>query len=214
MSGRGENLRENLKSGVSAVILAGGRSRRFGSEKTAATVGGRRVLDLVVEAATPHADEVLVVGPWAPSGVSHILEADRGQGPLNALAFALEQVQHPRTLVLGGDHPLISPALLGRLLQDLHGFEAVVPKLANMAEPLVACYLTEVGKNARTLVSSGERRLMALLDTLEVRWMEESEWRGFDPDGLSFMDVDTTEDLEEIRQLWSFRSWEFRSKEE
>lgn len=193
-------------SGVSAVILAGGRSRRFGSDKTVATLDGRRVLDLVVEAAGQHADEVLVIGPWAPDGTEHILETDRSLGPLNALAFALGQVRNPRALVLGGDHPLLSQALLSGLAQGGHGFDAVVPRLADRAQPLVACYRTELAITARSLVESGERRLMALLDIIDVRWMEEAEWRGLDPAGLSFMDVDSREDLEEIRQAWELRS--------
>ncbi|MGB6057380.1 MAG: molybdenum cofactor guanylyltransferase [Microthrixaceae bacterium] len=193
-------------SGVSAVILAGGRSRRFGSDKTVATLDGRRVLDLVVEAAGQHADEVLVIGPWAPDGAGHILETDPSQGPLNALAFALGQVRNPRALVLGGDHPLVSHALLTQLVQDDHCSDALVPRLLERAQPLVACYRTGVAMTARALVESGERRLMALLDNIDVRWMEEPEWRGLDPDGLSFMDVDTPEDLEEIRRMWDLRS--------
>ncbi|MGB3410621.1 MAG: molybdenum cofactor guanylyltransferase [Microthrixaceae bacterium] len=193
-------------SNVSAVILAGGKSRRFGSDKTVATVNGRRVLDLVVEAASKHTDDVLVIGPWAPDGVSHIVETDSSQGPLNALAFAFGQVLYPRVLLLGGDHPLLSHALLSHLTRDDHRSDAVVPRLATRGQPLVACYRKEVAETARGLVASGERRLMALLDNIHVRWMEESEWRGLDPEGLSFMDVDTPDDLEEVRRVWDLGS--------
>src|SRR5262245_25787248 len=90
-----------------AVILAGGRSSRFGTDKTRAEVDGSTLLHRVlaaVERVSPPIDEVVVIGPWAPPGMRHVVEPVRFEGPLAALVFGLEQVTASDVLVLAADH--------------------------------------------------------------------------------------------------------------
>ena len=190
--------------GRAAVILAGGASSRFGSDKTRALLDGRTLLDRVVDTVAPLVDELVVVGPWAPAGARHVLEPDRFQGPLAALAFGLDNVTtadpESACLVLGGDHPLVQPGLLVELVERLDaatpdGVQAVVPVSADRPQPLVACYRPSVAASADRVLASGQRSLRALLDVIRVDWMTEPQWRALDPQGLSFMDVDSPADL-------------------
>lgn len=183
---------------TAAVVLAGGASERFGSDKTQYVVDGRSLLDRVVDAVAPLVDELLVVGPWAPAGRRHVLEPERYEGPLAGLAFGLRQVAAPSVLVLAADHPSVEPALVQLLLGRLAGgaADAVVPQRNGRPEPLVAAYRTTVAADAaERLLATGVRRLTALVEALDVLLLPEDGWRTADPDGRSFHDIDTPADL-------------------
>lgn len=186
---------------VGAVVLAGGRSMRFGTDKAAAQVGGRPLLCRVLEVAAPLVDEVLVVGPWAPPGYARTLEPVRHEGPLAGLAWGLASMRATHALVLGCDHPLLEPLLLGHLLAHRHEGDVVVARGPNGAEPLVGVYATSLAQAAAELTESGERRLGALLDRCDVEWVDEDVWCRLDPEGRSFLDVDWPEDIDRIEGL-------------
>ena len=109
------------RSRVAALVLAGGRSRRFGTDKLEAEVGGRPLLDAAVDAAVAASDaQVVVVGPVEralPAGVLVTREEPAYAGPFAAVAAGLELVDADVVLVLAGDlldpAPAI-PALLAR----------------------------------------------------------------------------------------------------
>jgi len=186
---------------VGAVVLAGGRSSRFGTDKAAATVAGRSLLLCVLEAASPLVDDVVVVGPWAPPGYRRTLEPTRYEGPLAGMAWGLESVGTQHALVLGCDHPLLVPELLGMLLVRRSDHDAVVCRGPHGPEPLVGVYDTTLAVTANRLVDMGERRLVSLLTQCDTVWVEEREWRAQDPDGRSFLDVDWPEDLARIEDV-------------
>ncbi len=187
---------------TAALILAGGRSRRFGGDKTRAVLAGNTLLERVIAATDGLVDETLVLGGWAPPGTAHRLEPERFEGPLAALAHGLGIVGSATCLVLAADHPHLQPRLLQLVLarhganRDDRHVDATVPVTSGGPQPLVACYDTAaVATIATALVASGERRLVALLDHVDVEWITEAEWRDVDPDGRSFDDVDAPDDL-------------------
>ncbi|CAN5693016.1 molybdenum cofactor guanylyltransferase [soil metagenome] len=197
---------------VAAIVLAGGASRRFGEDKTRARVDGVEVLQRVIDsvrAVRPVIDQIVVIGPWAPAGVAHLLEPERLQGPLAAISFGLAQVRADSALVLGGDHPLLVPSLLEHLVERLTtpppggaaAPDAVVPRGPTGPEPLVACYRAAIRPQVDHLVDGGERRMRALLDTVDTEYVEPSDWQRFDPDGRSLLDIDTPADLQRVQQL-------------
>ncbi len=188
---------------IGVVVLAGGRSSRFGSDKTRAELSGSAVLDHVLGAVAAARtlvplDDAVVVGPWAPPGVRHEVEPVRFLGPAAAVAHGLAVVGAGRSLVVAGDHPALVPDLLALLVARMGSTstaDAVVPIGPSGPEPLVACYRAEVATVAARRVDDGHRSMRGLLDELRVEWVEPPEWSVVDPDGVSFLDVDAPEDL-------------------
>jgi molybdopterin-guanine dinucleotide biosynthesis protein A len=191
------------RTDLSAVVVAGGASRRFGSDKLREELAGRSVLGRVLDAVVVVTPEVAVVGPWAPDGWRRTSEPDPGQGPLGALAHGLTGAGSPWVVVVGGDHPLVRPQLLGLVVERARSSSAlaVVPVHAGRDQPLVACYRRDVGAVAADLVAGGERRLLALLDAVTTVRLDEQDWRPADPEGRSFLDVDTPADLQRVKGL-------------
>src|SRR5881628_3853823 len=100
-----------------AVVMAGGSSRRMGEDKLALDVGGRSMLDRVVDAVAD-AGHVIVVGPQRDTdrNVLWCCEDPPGTGPASALRTALTHISAEHVVVLAGDQPLIRAETVDRLL--------------------------------------------------------------------------------------------------
>src|SRR5262245_43722678 len=93
---------------VSAIVLAGGRSSRFGRDKLAEPVGGTRLLHRAIAAVRPLATEVVVItAPGAgfdlPENVRRLHDPVAFEGPLSGLVTGLEGAREPIAIVVGGD---------------------------------------------------------------------------------------------------------------
>ena len=131
---------------VAGVIVAGGAGRRMGGvDKAALRVGGVTLLDRVLGAARPVCDRLVVVGPQRPTavgGVTFVMEAEPGGGPVPAIAAGLGAVAGAAVaLVLAVDLPLLEAAHLRRLLDALDaGAEAAAAGGEGGPNPLLAAY--------------------------------------------------------------------------
>ncbi len=132
---------------VAVVVLAGGRSRRFGADKLAAPLRGSTVLDETL-AGLPVDWPVVVVGDHRPTtrAVTWTREEPPGGGPLAGVAAGLELVSTGVVGVVAGDMPDAGPALAD-LVATLRAapaeVEAVVATDAEgVANPLLAAYRT------------------------------------------------------------------------
>lgn len=188
---------------VSAIVLAGGRSRRFGRDKLVELVGGRTLLEHAVAAVGPLAQETIVVGApdesrTVPDGAILVRDPSSFEGPLVGVLTGLGQAHEAAALVVGGDMPTMVPSVLGALVDRLVDptVDAVVLESRGERQPLPVALRTDPARAAATtLVAQGERRLGALMESLAVTVIEESMWRELDPDGRTLRDVDTPADL-------------------
>lgn len=194
---------------MSAVILAGGRSSRFGRDKLAESIDGRPLLSRAIEAVRPFATEILVIAapgtvPVLRAGVTLVHDPVAFEGPLVGLLAGLGAAREPVALVVGGDMPTLVGAVLEAMLVELDApgafeavaFEAVVLEHDGRARPLPMVLRREPALAAADrLIGAGERRLRALGEALVTRVLPETIWRGVDPDGLTLRDIDTPADL-------------------
>src|SRR5690349_7976748 len=108
---------------VTGLILAGGRSSRFGRDKLAEPIGGRPMLDHVIERVRDVASDIIVVAatgtsPDVPVDVQVAHDDLPFEGPLAGLGVGLRAIDPgvERAVVLGGDMPTVVPAILARLI--------------------------------------------------------------------------------------------------
>lgn len=201
-------MSEARASLVTAVVLAGGRSSRFGSDKLAAQLGGRPLLAHALEAAAAVADEVVVVAapdatpelpPLAvPARVVHDPEAYGG--PLVGALAGARAARGRRIVVVAGDMPSMASAVLRALLEAVGDEDPQLVHLGREAEvrpqPLPFAALTEaVRLAAPARLAEGDRSLRGLLAALGAVAIPEAAWRALDPGGETLRDVDTPADL-------------------
>ena len=188
---------------VTAIVLAGGRSSRFGRDKLAEAVGGRPLLDHAIEAVRPLASEVIVVRRTGddsspPPGTRVVHDPVAFEGPLVGLRAGLAEAASDMVLVVAGDMPDPAPDVLALLRDALDDPTVEAAQLgdADRPRPLpLAVRRDPAAGAADRLLAAGERRLRALPAALRTVVLDQATWRALDPEGRTLHDVDTPADL-------------------
>jgi molybdenum cofactor guanylyltransferase len=217
------------RASVTAIVLAGGRSSRFGSPKLEARLDGVPLLEHAVAAVALIAGEIIVALPGGETEpalpladvpgrpvVRFVRDPEPFGGPLVGLAGALAATTRPTAVVVGGDMPRLRPAVLRTMLDRLDapedergggtGGEAVRPVEAvvlgadGALRPLPLAVRVAAGVAATTTaLVAGDRSLRAWLARLVVSEVGPEVWRAFDPLGETLIDIDEPPDLDALR---------------
>ena len=192
-------------SDLAAVVLAGGRSRRMGTDKATVAFCGRRMIDVVVERLRALTDDVVVCArqrnALEPILVPVVEDDEAYAGPLPALVAGIRASGAPRVVAVACDMPFLNAPLLAALASRLRDdIDAVVPITAEGPQPLHAAYGDCAVEPLLAALAAGERSLRGALGRLRVRWVEEQEWRVLDPSGRSFRNVNTPAELAEATE--------------
>ena len=188
-----------------AIVMAGGKSRRMGGDKATTLLGEQTLLQRAVDIVAPIFGElrVSVRAPRADLPWPQIADRHQDAGPLAGLCAALEDVTTPWIFALATDMPFAKPALIELLAQRRAGFDAVVPVADGHPQPLAAFYAQSCLATVRALLDAddGQRSLRAALDRLNVCYVGESDLLAADPGLCSFFDLDTPQDLTAATRL-------------
>jgi molybdenum cofactor guanylyltransferase len=194
---------------VSACILAGGRARRLGGRsKPLVAIDGAPVLERQLDVLAPRVAEVLIaVAPGAAAlpvpdrwrtNVRFVEDEQVDAGPLAGVAAALGAMRTRWLLVVAGDLPGLSPAVVELLICAVtDDADAIVPRVGGLPEPLLAVYGDRTLAAARSRLAAHRRKASGLVtdEGLRIRWIEEAELRSVDPDLRCLADLDTPEDV-------------------
>lgn len=196
------------------AVLAGGAASRYGRRpKGLLEVGGRRILDRVVDtvAAAVGAPPLLVAndpdaGSWAPA-LRCVPDVRTGLGSLGGIYTAVCEGPDP-VLCVAWDMPFVSEALLRALVAESPGFDAFLPESGGRRglEPLCAVYGPACRPAIEQALARGDLRAIAFHDAVRVGTLSLDRVRSFgDPETL-FFNVNRPEDLEQAEVLWRRRA--------
>lgn len=188
-------MRESPSHSLSAVVLAGGLSTRFGSDKASALLHGRPLLQWVVAAVASSCSPIVVVRargralPAMPGAPRVMVVDDRWmeRGPLAGLATGLAMLGPGFAFAASCDMPLLSAALPPLLVSIADGFDVVVPVIEGRRQPLAALYRAgSCLTRFEQLVEAGQGRLLSAFDGLNVCEVGEEELEAAGITALSF----------------------------
>lgn len=193
---------------ASGVVLAGGRSTRFGSvDKLAVPHHGMPLmLHPVLRLAEVTGDVVVVLAPDAtepsmPPGTParFVHDAEEGEGPLAGAVAGLSAVDRDLAVVAAGDMPDLSTAVVLEMMRVAGDamVDAVALRDGDGTRPLPVVVRAEPARHAgHALLHQGERSLRAWLRAMRVAVIDESTWVDLDPARGTLRDVDEPGDLE------------------
>lgn len=186
---------------MTGALLAGGYSRRMGEDKALITVAGQPLWQHCRDALAAVCDSVFIAGDRPDLALSEIPSyADTYPGSsLAGLHTALLHAETDWVTVLPCDLPYPSPELLRRLQAACHsGLAAVVPRSRSGREPLIACYHKEALQPITWRLTSGQPKIIDLLDELNVHYLEETEmpagWR------RALLNLNSPTDLDKLQR--------------
>jgi molybdopterin-guanine dinucleotide biosynthesis protein A len=160
---------------ATAILLAGGKSSRMGSDKRFLRLNGIPLVERSYCSLQSGFAEILVStsdGEEVLPGVRHVRDVAPGRGPMGAVASCLAVARYERCLVTACDIPDVPPDLVGEMLRRARHHEVVVPiDPEGQCEPLFAVYSRAVLPELNRLLESGERRIRMIFDTFDTDYV-------------------------------------------
>jgi molybdenum cofactor guanylyltransferase len=183
---------------TAGVVLAGGRSSRYGSNKALAEVDGVPLIQRVVAVLKPIFQHVYIVtnspGEYAFLGLPMFQDLIRGLGPLGGIYTALRSMPESRGFFAACDMPRLSGRLIRHMVDQAWDADAVVPRISGMFEALHAVYGRGCLPAIEALIDSRCSQVIRFFDMVSVRYLEEEEIRRYDPALESFFNINTPAD--------------------
>ncbi len=180
-----------------AIILAGGDSRRMGRDKATLLFAGQTLMQTVMATMQQLFPVTLVsVRQIRPEiSLPQVCDTQDNGGPLTGLVTTLSRIATPWAFVVGCDMPFVSPALIEQLAANRAQQQAIIPVVHGQLQPLAAFYSTGCIPVMRASLALGDKSLLSAIRNLHVCFVDETQIRRTDPQLRSFFDLDTPQDL-------------------
>jgi molybdopterin-guanine dinucleotide biosynthesis protein A len=203
---------------ASAVVVAGGQSRRLGQDKRRLRLWGANgptLLEHTIGLVGSLCREVVVVlndpAEWPELAVQSVGDVYADGGALGGIYAGLQAVRNDYALVVACDMPLLNAALLAAMLARPRDYDALVPRSPRPGaarntldvEPLHAIYSRRCLAPMQAALESGRRQIAAFFPDIRVAYVEPDEIRRYDSEGLSFLNVNTVEQMADAQQRLS-----------
>jgi len=197
-------------SPLSAAALAGGQSRRMGTDKALLPLvaGGQPMLGLVLERLRSVADDVLVVANeqkrYATFGARVVPDLHPQIGALGGIQAAVTWSAHEHCLVVACDMPFLSLPLLRRMVSEPRNYDVLVPLIPGESrqrgdglvfQTLHAIYSKQCLLFIERRIAAGNRQVVGFFEDVRVRTIDVVDVVRWDPDLRSFFNANTPEAL-------------------
>lgn len=194
---------------ATAVILAGGKSSRMGRPKALLPFDGEPLIAHVVwNLKNIFAEAIVVAAPEQElPDLPALLVRDEVayQGPVSGIYHGLKASSQEVCFVTSCDAPFLNLQLIANLLSQISECDVVVPYWQERFQPLHAAYRCSVAPLLREQLDRGELRPISLFPKVRTREIHEDEIRRLDPEGLSFLNMNSPEDYQEALARWNHR---------
>ena len=199
----------NTASDVTAVILAGGMSRRLGRNKALEPFQGEPLIHRVIGKMGRIASNVIVVANDVervaeldlPDHANPVIDEYPGKGSLGGIYTGLRASPTEWAVFCACDMPFPSPRLYRALLSNRDANDAVVPLVEGRPEPIHAAYSRACLEPIREKLDADRLKISGFFDDVRVCYFTEDRVREIDPDLLSFFNINTRQDLEKANQI-------------
>lgn len=197
---------------VGGIILCGGRSDRMGLPKATLPFGPESMLQRVVRLLSEVIEPIVVVAaagqqlPNLPAEIVVKHDQRAGCGPLEGLRVGLTALAShaDAAYATSCDVPLLSLAVVRRMIAAIGEHDAAVPVDGEFYHPLAACYRTHAAATMELLLDRGELRTSGLFQMLDTSRVPIEELRSIDPELLTLMNVNTPSDYAKALELAGF----------
>lgn len=169
---------------ATALILAGGKSSRFGSDKARLRIHDRDIVEMLAEECAKVCREVLVItdsgskfSPRRHNLFREVADNYSGNGPMGGLQAGLAAASHDLCLLLACDMPLLTAPLMKLFLDHAEERELVLPKDGEDIEPMFGVYKKSLLPAVERLLAANRRSLLNLIPETDALLLPQDVWQ-------------------------------------
>lgn len=190
---------------VSGVILAGGKSSRYGKNKGLVRLNGIPLIERVIKAMQPLFRDLILItntpDEYAHLGLTMHRDIIKGLGPLGGIYTALCSIPGDAGFFVACDMPALNRGLINHMIEVSADFDVVVPRISGRMETLHAMYGKGCLLAVKRLIDAGGRQVIRFFPEVSVRHIEEEEVLRFDPELISFSNINRPQELRKYQKL-------------
>ena len=200
------STRQNPNAIFTLAIIAGGQSRRMGRDKAFVQLGGASLIQHVISRSADlnQSETILITNKpqeYAHLGLPMYADAMPGKGALGGIYSALLHAKHDYALALACDMPFINADLLRYMVGLIDAdTDIIVPRVAGYPQGMHAIYRKTCLAPIRQQLQANRLKIIGFYDSMRVRYLDKDEYAAFDPQGLSFTNLNTPQELEAARR--------------
>ncbi|MFH1119090.1 MAG: molybdenum cofactor guanylyltransferase [Bacteroidota bacterium] len=165
---------------LTGIILAGGKSRRMGTDKGLVCFSGKPLVQYAIDSLSPFCERILISSNnqgYERFGYEVVNDKYRDVGPMAGIASCLKQSRTEGNLVVSCDMPLLHPVVIKTILENTKENTFVVPTDAQgRAEPLCAFYRMDSLDILLKMITTGSYRMTELFIHAPVRYISPQDY--------------------------------------
>jgi molybdopterin-guanine dinucleotide biosynthesis protein A len=178
---------------ISAIILAGGKSSRMGSDKGLLELNGKKMIQHVIEIIQKITDDIIIVSN--SSGYEQFTfpvfkDIEKDKGPLGGIHTGLMKSSRDINIVVSCDAPFVSNSTLTQLLEASIGYDITIPSYQGRLYPLIGIYNKACLPVIKRSIETNNLRVRSIFDQLKTNIIDCS-----DEDESHFTNINTPEEL-------------------
>ncbi len=165
------------KMQATAIILAGGKSRRMGKDKSILPINGMPAIKHIFAQLESHFDQIIVssnnIAEHSFPGVKVVKDEVTGKGPLMGIVSALRVSRNDVNFVIACDIPEVDMSFVRKIVRESRGFDAVIPQTGQSKyEPLFAVYRKSTLAAIDESIISGNYKILEPLKKCDVHYID------------------------------------------
>ena len=196
------NFQNTSIKDVSGVVLVGGKSSRYGSNKALVQVDGVPLIERVIGVMERVFENLILVtntpGEYAHLGFPMYEDIIKGLGPIGGIYTGLTVMPDDVGFFVACDMPFLNHDLIRYIVMERGHADVVVPRVKGMVESLHALYRKECLSSVKGLIESREYQIFRIFNEVSVRYIDEDELRRFDPALRCFININRPEELKNL----------------
>lgn len=192
---------------MTGIILTGGEGKRFGKDKTEIKLNGELLIERIVSTLRKSFGEVLIITTEKKlkiyernlSGLNVKVYPDvfPEKGAIGGIHSGLIFSSNYHSFFVGCDMPFLNSSLIEYFKKISEGNDVVAAKFESGFEPLHAVYSKRCISYIEDMIKKDNLRIFDFYNKVKLRIVREDEIRRYDPEKLSFFNINTEEDLKE-----------------
>jgi molybdopterin-guanine dinucleotide biosynthesis protein A len=187
------------QTGVTGIIMAGGKSSRMGFDKGLAEIQGKKMITWVIQALEPICNDLIIISNtdiYQNLGIAIYQDTYKEIGPLGGIYSGLSYTSTNDNLVVACDMPFVTSALFNHLLQIAPGYDIVMPVVQGQWQPLCAYYNKQIKENLEELIKQKTWKMQEVIGHFHYKeWI--AEQTGFN--ASMFANINTRKELEQVQ---------------
>jgi len=188
-----------MNEDIKCCIIAGGKSGRFGSDKSLHIFNDKPMISHTYDAVKKIFDEIYIIAPdgekFSFLDAKIIPDIIPGLGPIGGIYTAVESLDAERVFIFPCDMPFLNQEFIRYMAEIPDIYDIVVPELNGMYQPLHAIYSKRCINNIKKNIKLEDYRMSGFYEGLNIRTVNEEEIGCYNEPNRMFKNINFKEDL-------------------